>query len=89
MAVSYPANRGIRLLIKKTAKNQVTIPKALLAKLASTDYFEADVAGDALVLRPVKVVEMVDIDKIRDRLKRRRVKADEVGKAVAWARKEK
>jgi hypothetical protein len=29
---------------------------------------------------------MVDINKIRDRLKRRRVKADEVGKAVAWAR---
>lgn len=77
------------MLIKKTAKNQVTVPKALLAKLASTDYFEADVAGDVLVLRPVKVVEMVDIDKIRDRLKRRQLKADEAGKAVGWARENK
>ena len=77
------------MLIKKTAKNQVTIPRALLSRLASTDYFEADVAGDALVLRPVKVVEMVDINKIRDRLERRRVKADEVDKAVVWARKNK
>ncbi len=77
------------MLIKKTAKNQVTIPKALLAKLASTDYFEADVAGDVLVLRPVKVVEMVDIDTIRDRLKRRQFKADEAGRAVGWARENK
>jgi hypothetical protein len=77
------------LLIKKTAKNQVTIPKALLGRLISTDYFEADVAGDVLVLRPVKVVEMVDIDKIRDRLRRRRVRADEVDKAASWARKNK
>ncbi len=79
----------MRLLLKKTTKNQVTLPRALLAKLASTDYFEAEVAGDTLVLRPVKVVEMVDIDKVRDRLRRRRVKADEVEKAVSWARKNK
>ncbi len=79
----------MQLLIKKTTKNQVTIPKALLGKLEPTDYFEAEVAGDTLVLRPVKVVEMVDIDKVRDRLRRRRVRPDEVQKAVDWARKSK
>ena len=77
------------MLIKKTARNQVTLPKALLARVASTDYFEAEVAGDSLVLRPVKVVEMVDIDKVRDRLRRRRVKAAEVEKAVSWTRENK
>ncbi|MBN2465852.1 AbrB/MazE/SpoVT family DNA-binding domain-containing protein [candidate division WOR-3 bacterium] len=77
------------MLIKKTARNQVTLPKSLLGKLAPTDYFEAEVAGDVLVLRPVKVVEMVDIDKVRDRLRRRRVKAAEVEKAVSWARENK
>jgi hypothetical protein len=75
------------LLVKKTVRNQVTLPKALLARLATTDYFEAEVAGDALVLRPVKVVEMVDIDKVRNRLKRRRLRADQVEQAVVWARK--
>jgi hypothetical protein len=77
------------LLIKKTARNQVTLPKALLAELAASDYFEAEVVGDVLALRPVKVVEMVDIDKVRTRLKRGRVRADEVEQAVNWARKNK
>jgi hypothetical protein len=77
------------MLIKKNARNQVTLPKALLVRLPSTDYFEADVAGDVLVLRPVKVVEMVEIDKVRDRLRRRRVRSDEVEKAVNWARENK
>lgn len=74
------------MLTKKTAKNQVTIPKALLDRLPPTDYFEAEVVGDSLVLRPVKVMEMVDIGKVRDRLRRSRVKPNEVEKAVIWAR---
>ncbi len=77
------------MLIKKNARNQVTLPKALLVRLPSTGYFEADVSGDVLVLRPVKVVEMVDIDKVRARLRRRRVRSDEVEKAVNWARENK
>ena len=74
------------MLAKKTAKNQVTIPEALLDRLPPADYFEAEVVGDALILRPVKVVEMVDIDRVRSRLKRGRVGQDEVGQAVRWAR---
>lgn len=80
---------GETLLIKKTARNQVTIPRELLGRLPSSDYFEADVAGDALVLRPVQVVEMVDLDKVRDRLRRRRVRVDEAEQAAGWARKNK
>jgi hypothetical protein len=77
------------LLIKKTARNQVTIPKALLGQLPPTEYFEAEVTGGALVLRPAKVVQMIDIDRVRARLKRGRVRPAEVQQAVSWARKSK
>ena len=77
------------MLAKKTTKNQLTIPKALLDKLPETDYFDAEVVSDALVLRPVRVVPMVDMDRIRDRLKRTGVGPGEVKRAVKWARKNK
>ena len=77
------------MLTKKTTKNQVTIPKALLDRLPPTDYFDAEVVGDALVLRPVRVVPLVDIDRVRDRLKRGRIRPDEVQQAVRWAREKK
>lgn len=74
------------MLIKKTAKNQVTLAKALLDQIPPTDHFEAEVLNGALVLRPVRIVPLIDIDKIRARLKRSRVQPEEVQRAVAWAR---
>jgi hypothetical protein len=77
------------LLTKKTTKNQLTIPKALLDRLPPTDYFDAEVVCDALVLRPVQIVPTVDIDRVRDRLERDGVGPDVVKRAVRWARKKK
>ena len=75
------------MLTKKTTKNQLTIPKALLDRLPATDYFDAEVVCDALVLRPVQIVPAVDIDRVRDRLERDGVGPDEVKRAVRWARR--
>jgi len=77
------------LLTKKTTKNQLTIPKALLDRLPPTDYFDAEVVSDALVLRPVRIVPAVDIDRVRDRLEQSGVEPAEVRRAVRWARKKK
>jgi len=77
------------LLTKKTTKNQLTIPKALLDRLPPTDYFDAEVVCDALVLRPVQIVPAVDIDRVRDRLERDGVGPDETKRAIQWARKKK
>jgi hypothetical protein len=77
------------LLTKKTTKNQLTIPKALLDKLPQTDYFDAEVVSDAIVLRPVRMVPAVDIERVRDRLARSGVGQDEVARAVKWARRRK
>lgn len=77
------------MLTKKTTKNQLTIPKALLDRLPATDYFDAEVVRDALVLRPVRMVPAVDVDRVRDRLERAGVGTGEVERAVRWARKKK
>lgn len=44
------------MLTKRTAKNQITLPKALLDQIPPCDYFDAVVEGKALVLRPVRIV---------------------------------
>lgn len=75
------------MLAKKTTKNQVTIPKALLDQLPEADYFDAEVVSDALVLRPVKVVPLVDIERVRDRLEQAGVDESAVKRATKWARK--
>ena len=77
------------MLTKKTTKNQLTIPKALLDRLPPTDYFDAEVVRDRLVLRPVRMVPAVDIDRVRDRLEWSGVGAGEVERAFRWARKKK
>jgi hypothetical protein len=73
-------------LTKLTAKNQVTLPAALLRQLPAAEYFDASVVGGALVLRPVRVVPAVDIEAVRDRLADAGVRPDEVKEAVRWAR---
>lgn len=45
-------------LVKLTSKNQISLPKALLAKLPATRYFDIVVEGGRLVLKPVKVTEL-------------------------------
>ena len=77
------------MLTKKTTKNQLTIPKALIDRLPATDYFDAEVVCDALVLRPVQIVPAVDLDRVRDRLEQNGVGTGEVKRAVRWARKKK
>jgi hypothetical protein len=75
------------MFTKKTSRNQVTIPKSLIERLPPTDYFEAEVVGGTLVLRPVIVVPMIEIDRVRARLRRSRVGPDTVRRAVQWSRR--
>ena len=43
------------MLAKKTVKNQITLPKAIIEKLPKTDYFEVSIRGEEIVLRPVVI----------------------------------
>ena len=43
------------MLAKMTSKNQITLPKAVVSKLALTDYFDVEVEGGRIVLTPVRI----------------------------------
>jgi len=77
------------MLTKKTSKNQVTLPRSLLDRLPQSDYFDATVENGALVLRPVRVAPVLDLERVRDRVAAAGATAADVRAAVRWARRKK
>jgi hypothetical protein len=72
------------MLAKKTVKNQITLPKAVVGRFAGVDYFEVSTDGNAIVLKPLRRSRA---DEVRAKLSRLGVRAADVPAAVKWARK--
>ena len=75
------------MLSKVTGKNQVTQPVDLLRQLPATLYFDATIQDGAIVLRPVHMVNFIDLEKIRDSLAEAGMSETDVLDAVRWARR--
>jgi hypothetical protein len=76
------------MLVKKTSKNQITLPKEILKRIVETDYFEVKVENGNIVLIPVKVIPAkVSLEAIRKKIKQRGLDEDTITEAVEWARK--
>lgn len=75
------------MLAKKTVKNQITLPKAIVEKLPKTDYFEVSLRGEEIVLRPV-VIEAKDtkLERVRSKMKALGLTEKDVDAAIRWAR---
>lgn len=73
------------MLAKKTVKNQITLPKAVVGRFVGVDYFEVSTDGDAIVLKPLRRSRA---DEVRARLAALGVKDADVDSAINWARKE-
>jgi hypothetical protein len=76
------------MLAKKTSKNQVTLPKAVVQQLPGVDYFDVSVREGEVVLRPVVVSPTGE----RLRMVRAKVKAlglteKDIDAAIRWARR--
>lgn len=75
------------MLAKKTVKNQITLPKAIVAKLPETDYFEVSLRGEEIVLRPVVIeTRSARLEKVRDKMRTLRLTEKDVDAAIRWAR---
>jgi hypothetical protein len=74
------------MLAKKTVKNQITLPKAVVTRFKSVDYFDVSTDGKTITLRPL--VES-RADQVRDRLARLGIDDGDVADAIAWARRKK
>ncbi|MBI5576390.1 MAG: AbrB/MazE/SpoVT family DNA-binding domain-containing protein [Deltaproteobacteria bacterium] len=77
------------MLAKKTSKNQLTLPKEIADRFPGTEYFDVQVKGRAILLRPVRIEaegERSGIDAIREKIRKLRLTEKDVAKAVRWAR---
>jgi virulence-associated protein VagC len=72
------------MLAKLTSKNQITLPKDLVRRLPSTEYFDVQLEDDRLILTPVRIQRT---DDVRRKLEELGVSEDDVGEAVRWARR--
>ena len=76
------------MLVKKTSKNQITLPKEVLKNFPETEYFEVRAEEDRIVLIPVKTIPSnVTLERIRKKIKEAGLREKDLKEAVKWARR--
>lgn len=71
------------MLAKITSKNQLTLPKAVVAAVGATEYFDVEVLRGQIVLTPVRIQRG---DAVRAKLEQLGLTEVDVADAVNWAR---
>ena len=71
------------MLAKKTSKNQVTLPKAVIRHFADTEYFDVTEEDGRIVLTPVRPS---GAEAVRKKLAELGIKEADIQEAVDWAR---
>ena len=71
------------MLVKVTAKNQLTLPKAVTNAVGPAEYFEVEAGNGQIILTPVRVQRA---DAVRAKLAELDLQEQDVAHAVAWAR---
>ncbi len=75
------------MLAKKTVKNQITLPKAIVEKIPETDYFEVSLRGEEIVLKPVRIEGSgVRLKRVRAKIKDLGLTENDIDEAIRWAR---
>lgn len=72
------------MLAKMTAKNQLTLPKAITNAIGPTEYFDVETKDGQIVLTPVRIQRA---DAVRAKLAELNLTESDVQDAVAWSRK--
>ena len=71
------------MLAKRTAKNQVTLPKAIVQAVGDADYYDVSTENGRIILTPVRIQKA---DAIRTKLAELGITEDDVQDAIIWAR---
>lgn len=71
------------MLAKLTSKNQLTLPKAVLASCEGAEYFEVSEESGRIMLTPVRLNR---VGAVRAKLADLGIMEDDVAEAVKWAR---
>ena len=73
------------MLAKITAKNQLTLPKAITNAIGPVEYFDVQTKDGQIVLTPVRIQRA---DAVRVKLAALDLKEQDVAAAVRWARRQ-
>ena len=73
------------MLAKLTAKNQLTLPKAVLSFCRGTEYFDVTEENGRIVLVPVRLNR---VNAVRAKLAALGLTENDVAKAIDWVRDE-
>jgi hypothetical protein len=71
------------MLAKKTIKNQITLPKAVITRFSGVEYFDVSTDGACIILRPL---QRSRADEVRARLAELGIDESDVTAAVSWTR---
>ncbi|MBK6850574.1 MAG: AbrB/MazE/SpoVT family DNA-binding domain-containing protein [Burkholderiales bacterium] len=71
------------MLAKLTAKNQLTLPKAVIQAVGPAEYFEVTAQDGRIVLTPVRIQRG---DAVRAKLAELDLTESDIADAVTWAR---
>jgi len=72
------------MLAKRTTKNQLTLPKAVVAATGEADYYDVSTDNGRIILTPLRIQRA---DALRSKLAELGIKQDDVKDAIKWARK--
>lgn len=75
------------MLAKLTAKNQISLPKAIVKNFPDVQYFDVSLRNGEIVLSPVVVARVTErLKAIRAKIKRLGLTEKAVDEAIRWAR---
>ena len=74
------------MLAKLTSKNQLTLPKAVIADFPGSEYFDVTKENGRIVLTPVRLTRA---GAVRAKLAELGITEADVAEAVAWSRRAK
>ena len=78
------------MLAKKTSKNQLTLPKEIVASFPDVEYFDVSVKERKITLTPVRITPVdQNLEAIRDKMDKLGITTDDITESVIWARKRK
>jgi len=93
--IAFPHGKDVRfpycvnqveksMLAKLTAKNQLTLPKAVVASVELTEYFDVSVDNGRIILTPVHIQQA---QAAREKLEQLGITKEDIDAAVAWSRR--
>lgn len=72
------------MLAKITAKNQLTLPKAITSAVGPAEYFDVQARDGLIILTPVRIQRA---DAVRAKLAELDLDEQDIADAVTWARR--